>query len=132
MDSLDWSIFGYRESGPPDANETFGYPFHENFGALTESASQCEVCELIRESLARFLDGHQKAQQRPDWEYRYKGWANISADCQLWLTSRLDEGKGFLVFAKRDATEEACLVAALGLCAEDGSSCLGNHPILFC
>lgn len=61
------------------------------------------------------LSAYRKAEQDPVFVY-YNTSKGFSVDSQLWLTSRLDHGDGFLAFVRARLKASIFLVGAVGIC----------------
>ena len=100
---------------PPTRNELVGYLHQPGLQALAASAINCELCDLINESFAKCISAYRKAEQDPVFVY-YNTSKGFSVDSQLWLTSRLDHGDGFLAFVRARLKASIFLVGAVGIC----------------
>jgi hypothetical protein len=101
--------------------ETFGFRHHSSFKALATSAESCELCALMNESITSLATAYESTETYPDLKLRLS--EHDKGDFQLWLTRRVDDGYGFLVFARVASKNSIFLVAAIGLCVDD-SMCL--------
>jgi hypothetical protein len=102
------------------ANEVLGFPHQPSLETLSASAANCDICELINESVLRFVTAYQKAEQEPRFVHTDRH--GFPVNFQLWLTSRLERGDGFLAFAYAQSEKSNFLVGTVGFCVEDSMS----------
>jgi hypothetical protein len=128
LPALPTEIWGPRTSWryihnffPESSKTEFAkYPFHPNLASLKSSAEECDLCHLILSSIEKAIEelrnpnpmnirrGEIDIPKKPTWE--------------LWLTRRQELGDGFCVFTNCEKSEEFCFVAAVGVCAKEGTS----------
>jgi hypothetical protein len=115
------NFFSIDKRFPDDqifAKETFGFPHLQSFKALAISAASCDLCSLMSESVTDLVTTQESTETHPKLKFKLS--ENVRGDFQLWLTRRVDGGDGFLVFARVGNKNMTFLVAAIGLCVNDG------------
>ncbi|KAL6923971.1 hypothetical protein FSST1_001245 [Fusarium sambucinum] len=111
-----------RDSNTPP--EEIGLPHHVGLDALTESAKECSLCEIILETVGKFIEGLKKVEQ--DSHYRYfvleRQNHGIPEKWSFKLVQRLDDGDGFAVLATSKNRRYMYLMDVFGFCVDPADS----------
>jgi hypothetical protein len=104
--------------------EFIGYPYHPSLESLKSSAQTCSLCHLVLNSIEKAIEELRNPDKEdfdlpkpPTWE--------------LWLTKRQELGDGFCVFTNSMDRGEFSLVAAVGICVEEGIGLTAPRYMLF-
>lgn len=106
-------IHEFRTSTP--VIEPIGLLFHRSLMSLKLSANDCPLCCLVLSAIKKTiqeLEDPDKEELRRDMGLKIPTW-------KLWLTKR-GYGNGFYVFTECEDSDNLALVAAIGLCVEEG------------
>ncbi|KAK7523485.1 heterokaryon incompatibility protein-domain-containing protein [Phyllosticta citriasiana] len=132
MPELWYGIPGSRKSrdAPKDP---LGFPYHQNFSRLEDSAVTCSLCRLVQAGVLRWKELHGKA-LRTD-----RSFAEFRADKQpfpekqrLWLTRRPSNSKGFVVLARNPTRLGVYLLAGVSFGVKAGGFCHIQQLHLIC
>lgn len=79
--------------------DPIGFPYHENIGALAESAKTCPLCAVVQAGVQAWLvSWHKAAGPKKSVEYlSFSG--TLPLEERLWLTEIAPENQGFRVWA---------------------------------
>jgi hypothetical protein len=107
--------------------DDLGFPHQSTVVALYASAIDCGLCRLLKQSVESFVklvQGGRNARpltaEEPSSRDMFGTW-DPDQDFSLWLTKRLDGGKGFLAFTPSASPQTSIyLVGAIGFCVDDG------------
>ncbi|KAL4728242.1 hypothetical protein ACLX1H_004984 [Fusarium chlamydosporum] len=112
--------FGNRDTPP----EKIGLPHHQGIEALTQSAKECPLCQMIVERVGKFVEGLKRDEQ--DAHKRYfvidRQGHGIPEKWSFSLIQRLDGADGFSVLADSKNREYIYLMNVVGFCVNPQDS----------
>ncbi|KAM0301545.1 hypothetical protein HYE67_006634 [Fusarium culmorum] len=98
--------------------EDIGLPHHVGLDALTESAKECPLCELILKRVDKFIQGLKEVEKDPHYRYfvlEVQG-HGVPETWFFKLVQRLDGGEGFAVLANSKKKRSMYLMDVFGFC----------------
>ncbi|KAK8223351.1 heterokaryon incompatibility protein-domain-containing protein [Phyllosticta capitalensis] len=120
-DSIAWNV-------PKDP---LGFPYHENLGALAESAADCPLCSIVQAGVVRWKELYHEAIRTPSFiEFHGEQWT-IPERAKLWLTKRPTGAAGFVVLARNlnNPKDGIFLLTGVSLSVKSDSPLASRFPL---
>lgn len=93
-DNHDWPTVS-------DLPDPVGFPYHENIGALAESAKACPLCAFVHAGVQAWLvSWHEAAGTKKTVESIHAFRGELPLEERLWLTALPGEDLGFCVWTR--------------------------------
>lgn len=145
------SAFGSDGAAEERLPELIGFPYHENIGALAESAKACPLCAVVQAGVQEWLVSWSKATGGKNLFQSQFFWGSLPLEEKLWLTEIGPENQGFYVWASNPQSRgssilnsnlylltivgfsvEACTsICPIGLTLLTPASCVAHDNISF-
>jgi hypothetical protein len=114
-----WDLINDYNVMPELKNKWGGLSHQPDLSSLRSSARECELCRLILVQVELVISQLDKAIEEDIDFQTYTDYRYPTFD--LCLAKRRVEGPGFLVLCNSASGTNIYLVAAIGLCAKDGT-----------
>jgi hypothetical protein len=123
VDDSELAYFFIHEEAP------IGLAYHESLEALAEFAKTCRIYNLIQDPLRAYIEKFR--QNEEDVSFQYYDIRQLShalpKTMQLRITKCFNDRDGFFVIMYSERRSILYLVAAIGVCADEGKKIFIGH-----